>query len=232
MVLLYRKKAGLSRSSKQKRQNPRIFKRIFGTNHHGTPAKGVTGGQNIDPDVFYDPRSGKTYLYWGNCFMAVAELNEDMMSIRPETVRVITPKDGTFREGTCVFYRQGKYYFLWSEDDTRSEDYRVRYGMADSPLGPIQIPDNNLILAKNPDLGIFGTGHNSVLQIPGKDEWYIVYHRFCRPDGIHMGDAAGYHREVCIDRMNFEADGTIQKIIPTLEGLGKKVSEKAMDEVR
>lgn len=193
---------------------------------------GVTGGQNIDPDVFYDPRSGKTYLYWGNCFMAVAELNEDMMSIRPETVRVITPKDGTFREGTCVFYRQGKYYFLWSEDDTRSEDYRVRYGMADSPLGPIQIPDNNLILAKNPDLGIFGTGHNSVLQIPGKDEWYIVYHRFCRPDGIHMGDAAGYHREVCIDRMNFEADGTIQKIIPTLEGLGKKVSEKAMDEVR
>lgn len=78
-----------------------------------------------------------------------------------------------------------------SEDDTRSENYRVRYGIADSPVGPIQIPESNLILAKDPEKGIYGTGHNSVIQIPGKDEWYIVYHRFKRPEGITMGEAAG-----------------------------------------
>ena len=53
----------------------------------------------------------------------------------------------------------------------------------------------------DPEKGIYGTGHNSVLQIPDTDEWYIVYHRFSRPNGISMGKAAGYHREVCMDRL-------------------------------
>ena len=66
--------------------------------------------------------------------MAVAELSGDRLNIVPGSQRVITPSDGTFREGTCVIFRKGKYYFLWSEDDTRSENYRVRYGIAESPV--------------------------------------------------------------------------------------------------
>jgi len=174
---------------------------------------GVKGGQQIDPDVFTDPKTNKSYLYWGNGYMAVAELNADMVSIKQETVKTLTP-DETFREGTYVFYRKGIYYFLWSEDDTRSENYRVRYGMADSPNGPIRIPKNNLILSKVPEKGIYGTGHNSILEIPGKDEWYIVYHRFNIPDGIKMGDAAGFHREVCIDKLSFDGAGFIQPVRP------------------
>ena len=75
------------------------------------------------------------------------------------------------KNGNMIF-RKGKYYFLWSEDDTRSENYRVRYGIADSPVGPIQIPESNLILAKDPEKGIYGTGHNSVIQVPGKVEHF------------------------------------------------------------
>ena len=177
--------------------------------------KGVNGGQEIDPEVFTDPKTGKSYLYWGNGYMAVAELNKDMVSIKKNTIKERTP-DNTFREAITVFYRNGTYYFLWSEDDTRSENYRVRYGTSSSPTGKIHVPDNNLILAKDPSKGIYGTGHNSVLQIPGKDEWYIVYHRFNRPNGINMGDAAGFHREVCIDKMEFNADGSIKPVIPTI----------------
>ncbi|WP_422395438.1 family 43 glycosylhydrolase [Robertkochia solimangrovi] len=176
---------------------------------------GVKGGQEIDPDVFRDPVSGKSYLYWGNGYLAGVELNKDMTSIKKKTLKVMTP-DKTFREGTEVFYRNGKYYFLWSENDTRSPDYRVRYAMADDPLGPLEIPEDNLILKKNPEKGIYGTGHNSVIQVPGKDEWYIVYHRFPIPDGINMGDAAGFHREVCIDALKFDADGKIIPVEPTL----------------
>lgn len=179
---------------------------------------GIKGGQEIDPDVFTDPKTGKSYLYWGNGYMAVAELNNDMISIDSNSIKIITPDD-SFREGTEVFYRNGKYYFLWSENDTRSPDYGVRYGFSDSPTGKITVPANNLILSKRPDQGIYGTGHNSVIQIPGKDEWYMVYHRFNRPKGITMGDAAGYNREVCIDKMEFEENGNIKKVIPTLEGI-------------
>ncbi|MEA4918205.1 beta-L-arabinofuranosidase domain-containing protein [Proteiniphilum sp.] len=176
--------------------------------------EGVRGGQEIDPDVFWDPVTKKNYLYWGNGYMAVAELNDDMVSIKRNTIKVMTP-DNTFREAIHVFYRNGIYYFLWSEDDTRSENYRVRYATSTSPVGPLTIPENNLILSKSPEEGIWGTGHNSTLKIKDKDEWYIVYHRFFRPEGIHWGDAAGYHREVCIDRMEFNEDGSIKAVVPT-----------------
>lgn len=176
--------------------------------------QGIKGGQEIDPAVFNDPKTGKSYLYWGNGYLAVSELNADMISLKKGKIKELTP-DKTFREGIYVFYREGTYYFLWSEDDTRSENYRVRYGTSTSPLGPIKIPENNLILQKDPSNGIYGTGHNSILQIPGKDEWYIVYHRFNHPSGIGMGDAAGFHREVCMDRMLFDAKGNIIPIRPT-----------------
>lgn len=149
--------------------------------------------------------------------MAGAELNDDMVSLKKETITLLKP-DKTFREGTYVFFRNGKYYFMWSEDDTRSENYKVRYAISDSPLGTFTIPENNLVIAKDASAGIFGTGHNAVLQIPGKDEWYIVYHRFNYPKGITMGDAAGFNREVCIDKLEFNADGTIRQTIPTHRG--------------
>jgi arabinoxylan arabinofuranohydrolase len=187
--------------------------------------EGVTDGQQIDPDVFTDPKTNKSYLYWGNGYLAGAGLSNDMTSLKTETTKIMTP-DATFREGTYVFYREGVYYFMWSEGDTRSQDYRVRYGTSDSPLGKISIPENNIVIAKDKETGIFGTGHNSILQIPGKDEWYIVYHRFNFPNGINMGDAAGFNREVCIDKLEFNKDGSIKQVRPTHQGINEVILNK------
>jgi beta-xylosidase len=179
---------------------------------------GVTGGQQIDPDLFTDPQTGRAYLFWGNGYLAGAELNEDMTSLKTETIKVLTP-DASFREGAHVFYRAGRYYFMWSEDDTRSPNYRVRYGTASSPLGGIQVPSNNIVLQKDTVAGIYGTGHNSVIRLPGKDEWYIFYHRFNYPRGITMGESAGYNREVCIDSLTFDSAGRILPVKPTHKGI-------------
>jgi arabinoxylan arabinofuranohydrolase len=183
-----------------------------------TKPEGIKGGQEIDPDVFTDPETGKSYLYWGNMYMAVAELNPDMLSIKKESTKLIKV-DATFREGTYVMNRNGQYYFLWSQDDTRSPNYKVRYGISKSPLGPIEIPENNIVIQGIPNEGIYATGHNSVLQIPNKDEWYIVYHRFSYPTGIKMGEAGGFHREVCLDKLEFNQDGTIKEVVPTHSGV-------------
>lgn len=180
--------------------------------------EGVRGGQNIDPDVFQDPVTGKCYLYWGNGFIAVGELNDDMISFKEGTVQVIKHHN-SFREGTHVFYRNGQYYFTWSIDDTRSPNYSVGYATSTSPLGPINVPENYVVLQKDPSKGIFGTGHHTTIQKPGTDEWYMVYHRFNHPRGIKMGDAAGYNREVCIDPMIFNEDGTIVPVKPTHQGV-------------
>ena len=180
---------------------------------------GANGGQQIDPDVFHDPQSGKDYLYWGNGYMAMAELNRNMASLKKSSIKVMTP-DQTFREGVHVFYRKGVYYFLWSEDDTRSPNYRVRYAISESPTGPLTIPENNIVIERRDDAGIYCTGHNSTIQVPSKDEWYLVYHRFSYPKGLTMiNGSGGFHREVCIDKMEFDAAGHILPVVPTHEGI-------------
>ena len=57
--------------------------------------------------------------------------------------------------------------------------------------------------------------------MPGTDDWYIAYHRFAIPGGD------GTHRETTIDRLDFNADGTIQKVVPTLESIDPLAYEGA-----
>ena len=186
--------------------------------------KEARGGQAIDVDVFKDPKSGKYYLYWGNGFMAGAELNDDMLSVKKETITHMTPQGGSlhtwaFREGAYVFYRKGTYYFMWSVDDTGSPNYHVCYGTSKSPLGPISIDENSyMVIKQKAEDGIYGTAHNSVLQIPGKDEWYIVYHRINKHFIDKGSGVPGTHREVCIDRLTFDRQGRIIPVVPTLDG--------------
>lgn len=185
--------------------------------------EGVRGGQQIDVDVFHDPVSGKDYLYWGNGYMAGAELGADMKSIVASTVTVLTPEGGTlqdyaYREAPYVFFRNGTYYFMWSVDDTGSPNYHVAYGTSSSPLGPIHVAADPIVLIQDPANGIYGPAHNSVLQLPGKDEWYIVYHRI-NAGYLQRDRGPGFHRQVCIDRMFFNADGTVQRVKPTTTGV-------------
>ena len=183
------------------------------------------GGATIDPDVFQDPQTGKYYLYWGNGTIICAELNDDMTSFKGEPTVVLPRKDKArfnYNEGPYVFYRNGLYYFTWSECDTRSKNYRVRYAISDSPTAlvrngqPVTAAEKTIILQRDNDRQIFGTGHHAVIQKPGTDEWYIVYHRFQRPQAPKLDWSAGYNREVCIDRLMFDKDGKIIPVKPTL----------------
>lgn len=187
---------------------------------HPLVSQSPTGrGQQIDVDVFTDPASGKSYLYWGNGYMAGAELNDDMVSIKDETLTVMTPQGGTlkthaYREAPYVFFRHGVYYFLWSVDDTGSPNYHVAYGTSDSPLGPIQVAKSPIVLIQDADKEVYGPAHNAVIRKPGTDEWYIVYHRINK-HFLDKDKGSGYHREVCIDRMEFNNDGTIRPVTVT-----------------
>ncbi|MDE5608148.1 MAG: family 43 glycosylhydrolase, partial [Muribaculaceae bacterium] len=171
----------------------------------------VARGQEIDVDVFTDPVSGKSYLYWGNGYMAGAELAPDMTSIIDSTLTVMTPRGGSlktyaYREAPYVFYHDGRYYFMWSVDDTGSPNYHVAYGTATSPLGPITVAKNPVILSQDPAKGIYGPAHNSVVSTPATGDWRIVYHRI---NPAYLDNEPGIHREVCIDRMTINPDGTI-----------------------
>ncbi|MFB8227204.1 family 43 glycosylhydrolase [Cellulosimicrobium sp. NPDC055967] len=179
-----------------------------------TNGEAVTSGQAIDPAAFRDPETGKYWLLWGNGGPSngpvMAELNDDMTSIEPDTLRRI-PGLTDFREGLFLNYRDGVYHLTYSIDDTGSENYRVGYATADSIDGPWTY--RGVILEKDPSQGILGTGHSSILNVEGTDDWYIAYHRFAIPGGD------GTNRETTIDRLTFGEDGLIQKVVPTLESV-------------
>ena len=144
-------------------------------------ASPVGGGQQIDVDVFTDPVSGKSHLYWGNGYMAGAELNDDMVSIK-ENTRYGDDAGGRHLAGLCFAKQSLRLFiatahYLWSVDDTGSPNYHVAYGTSKSPLGPIEVAKQPVVLIQNPEKEIYGPAHNAVLQIPGTDEWRIVYHR-------------------------------------------------------
>jgi hypothetical protein len=172
---------------------------------HALVKVGEYGVQAIDPYAFTDD-DGRSYLYFGSSSSArVVELNADMISFKgtPQTITI-----AGFREGSVAFKRSGKYYFMYSVNDTRDATYNVAYGIGSSPLGPFTKPAVNPVLVKDEARGILATGHNSVLALPNGD-YYIAYHRFAIPNGD------GTHREVCLDKLEFNSDGSILPVKPT-----------------
>ncbi|QDA58748.1 family 43 glycosylhydrolase [Hymenobacter jejuensis] len=161
-------------------------------------AKGQFQGQTIDPMVLVDD-DGAAYLYFGQGMCHVVKLNPDMISFDPAAV--VEFKPAGYNEGSFALKRQGKYYLMWSEYDTRDPRYSVAYATADSPMGPfVKALGNPILKGKGV---VKGAGHHSVMQIPGTDQWVIAYHRFKIPGGN------GYNRETCLSPMRFDAQGNI-----------------------
>ncbi|KXJ96041.1 glycosyl hydrolase [Microdochium bolleyi] len=175
------------------------------------------GAQPIDQAVFIDhEKDGQAYMYYGGHGHAnVVKLNEDMISLghfdnpqdgnssehyggegKKEVFREITPANYT--EGSLLFTRKGVYYYMWSEGDWTGPNYSVSYAMSrESALGPFSSGSGGRVLEQ--DLAVArGSGHNGVINVPGTDIWYIVYHR--RP----LSETDGNHRVVCYDRMYFD----------------------------
>ena len=174
--------------------------------------KFYNGAQPIDQFVFHD-KDGQYYMFyggWRHC--NVAKMKDDFTGFVPfedgETFKEVTPEG--YVEGPFMFIRNGKYYFMWSEGGWTGPDYRVAYAIADSPFGPFERVGTIL---KQDENVARGAGHHSVIQVPGTDEYYIVYHR--RP--LHETD--GNHRETCIDRMYFDDEGFIKPVKITFEGV-------------
>ncbi|ESQ92891.1 glycoside hydrolase family 43 protein [Asticcacaulis benevestitus] len=171
------------------------------------------GAQPIDQMIFRDD-DGQYYMYyggWKHC--NVVKLAPDLKSVVPfpdgETYKEITP-DPDYVEGSFMIKRKGVYYLMWSEGEWTGPDYSVAYATATSPFGPFT--SQGKILQQDETIAR-GAGHHSVVNIPGTDDWYIVYHR--RPLDTNDGN----HREMAIDRMTFGARGLIEPVKMTREGV-------------
>ena len=176
----------------------------------------VNGAQPIDQFVFKD-KDGQYYMYyggWQHC--NVVKLSADFKSLVPfedgTIFKEVTPEN--YVEGPFMFMRNNKYYFMWSEGGWGLPNYKVAYAIADSPFGPFK--RIGTILEQDPAIAT-GAGHHSVIKVPNKDHYYIVYHR--RP----LGKTGANERETCIDVMTFDENGHINPVKMTFEGVKHKL---------
>lgn len=173
------------------------------------------GAQPIDPMVYRDDDGSIYFYYGGHGHCNVVRLSQDLKHVVPlpdgTMYKEITPKG--YVEGPYMIKRKGVYYFMWSEGDWGDSSYGVAYAKASSPTGPFT--PMGKILSTDPAVAN-GPGHHSVLQIPGTDEWYIVYHRH------PLGTTGPNERVLAIDRMLFSKDGNIEPVKMTVDGPGPR----------
>ena len=188
------------------------------------PIKGVSG---IDPCVLIDD-DGSAYIYWSGMGIRGAKLKDNMLELDGELQEVKMPRregmpemppmkvggqtmeglpDG-FKEGPFAFKREGRYYltFPWVRQEGGTET--LAYAMSDSPLGPWTF--KGIIMAEHPNR--CWTNHHSLVEYRG--EWLLFYH--------HNDYSPNFDklRSAHIDRVHFNADGTIQEVKPTIRGVG------------
>lgn len=167
--------------------------------------KGPKGTKGIDAEVFIDD-DGKAYMVWAQ--RGAARLQPDMITL--DTTVVISTKRGGYSEGPFLFKRKGIYYYLYTLSGHENYQYAYMYSKV-SPLGPFEFPKDDIIATTDRAKGIYGPGHGSVFNVKGTDHYYFTYLEFSR---------GSTNRQVWVDKMEFNADGTIKPIVLTHEGVG------------
>lgn len=195
----------------------------------GRPLQCGQGFVNIDPFVFADPVSGKTYLYWGSGFgpIKAQELAPDLLSFAPgsrpvplvEPIRSDDPEDyRRLVEGAWVTYRNGYYYLFFSGDNCcgPKAHYAVMVGRSAKPLGPFEVRARPLNLVVEANARWVAPGHNSVIA-DDRGEYWLLYHAVDRRRSrSKASDEVNSRRVMLIDRLTW-VDGwpEVQDKAPT-----------------
>ncbi len=173
----------------------------------------IPGYHMIDAEAFIDD-DGQAWLYWGSgwnwvngkCW--VVALEPDMKTFAGEVIDV-TPTH--YFEAPFMVKRGGTYYLMYSDGKTTEDTYQVHYVMGDSPKGPFIEAENSPILVSDHERNVLSPGHHTVVEVEG--EHYILYHRHSIPfNSEEIG------RQICIEKLNWNDLGLIDKITPTHDG--------------
>ena len=187
------------------------------------PIKGVNG---IDPCVL-QASDGNAYLFWGagRC----AKLKPNMKELADDTpkekvkfgnrefemygVNCLKDLPNRQAEGPFAFEANGWYYLTYPY--VRENTEVLGYAMSKNPMGPYEY--KGLIMSEQPN-GCW-TNHHSIVNYKG--QWYLFYHH------NYFSPRDDKRRSACIEKLYFNADGTIQEVKQTMRGVGiNKATEK------
>ena len=168
----------------------------------------MEGTSGIDPMCFIDD-DGQAYLYFGDAL--VAKLSDDMLTLAEEP-RKINYEHDNFREGPYMHKREGVYYYSWTDwKDKVDQGY---YALGDNPYGPFKY--KGAVNVKAPG----AQDHHSIIEY--KNQWYYFYHIGNYTNKLGE-EGRGYRRNVCVDYLYYNNDGTMKKVIQTEKSVRKLI---------
>lgn len=156
---------------------------------------------DIDPTVFIED-DGQAYLYWGNTQLYYSKLKDNMIELDGEIHTVDLPN---FTEAPWI-HKKGDWYYL---SYAFGFPEKTAYAMSKSITGPWEYKG---IL--NEVAGNSNTNHQAIIEFKGID--YFIYHT-----GNLETNGGSFRRSVSIDQLFYNADGTLQRVQMTSEGIQK-----------
>lgn len=154
---------------------------------------------DIDPTVWID-NDGQAYLFWGNTVCKYAKLKDNMIELDSPIMTIDLPN---FTEAPWI-HKKGDWYYL---SYAYQFPEKIAYAISKSITGPWKFKG---IL--NEVAGNSNTNHQAIIEFKGKD--YFIYHNGSLP--THGGS---FRRSVCVDRLYYNEDGTMKRVIMTSEGI-------------
>jgi len=167
---------------------------------------------DIDGEPFVE-ENGKAFIYWRR--RKAAALSSDWLTIQGKTIDIPTKFKG-YSEGPGLFKRKGLYYYFYTLSGHAS--YSNGYMISKTgPLGPFEEPSGkNIFIYSDTMQHVWGPGHGNIFNMPGTDDWYFVY--------LEYGEG-GTTRQIFVNRMEFNADGTIVPLSLNKKGVGYLASK-------
>ena len=171
--------------------------------------------EGIDPSVLED--GGKIYYTWGQFNLKMGELNEDLCTLKPGTVRdrILTNEDGAqgFHEGSSLRKIGNRFCMIYASEykdeypNNGSRPTKLDYAVSDAPYGPYErrgtVIDNT---GCDPSTW---NNHGSIIKT--KNGWFVFYHA--------SSDNSEFSRRARVERIDVdEANGIIKQAEPSTNG--------------
>lgn len=150
---------------------------------------------DIDPTILIDD-DGQAYMFWGNPNVYCALLNDDMISLKSDIMKLHDVPEH-YQEGPWVYKRNGNYYMAFASTCCPEG---MGYAMSKNPLGPYQF--KGYIMAPTPRTR---GNHPGVIDYKGKSYCFGLNYDL---KNITIKEHKE-RRSVGLVPISYNADGTI-----------------------
>lgn len=169
----------------------------------------------IDPSVLED--DGRIYYTWGQFHLNMGELNGDLCTLKPETVRtdVLSNAPGRegFHEGSSLRKLGDRFCLIYASEykpdppNAGARPTKLDYAVSDGPYGPYE-RKGTVIDNEGCDPASWND-HGSVIRAGGR--WYVFYHA--------STNNSAFTRRARAERLEVdEKNAAIRQAAPTTNG--------------